>query len=153
MPSGFWIGGVQVTGDATGGFLIGRIDFLLSPGDVSGFFSLEQMSCRCTSSDITVNLNFQNFIREVLADMDFAMELRPPDGGSEALLDIRESAGLPIFMGSRRLADVTTFVAVTLANSDGRVLTFHAEGYIWTPQAMNVSGGIQRPSNGLYSGH
>lgn len=153
LPSGYWIGGVQSFGLAGGGINTARIDFLLTPGDLSGFFSLEQMSCRVTGvGDITVRLGFQNFIREVAADQAYGIECRITNGATEAFMDLRERSGLPIFLGSRRFANTTTFISAQIANSDGQVLTFHCEGYIWTPQAMNIQGGLQRPANGLYSG-
>lgn len=66
-------------------------------------------------------------------------------------MDGRMSSFLPIFLGRQRFAGVSCHMTFAIPNNaDGRVLTMQVQGYIWTPQAANVNGGLQRPSAPLY---
>lgn len=155
LPSGTWFGRVQLVGDASGGIMAAQLDFT-KVGSLfnSRFYSLE---------DFIATKNQQT-------NVDAGLEIRnmgdPGQSGnpriysaffvtSNPLAVVQPQAVVPLrglFLGQQQLVSSVSGLILTLANSNGILVTMFAEGYFWAARAVNAPGGPSRPVQGLYSG-
>lgn len=154
FPAGWWWGETQTIGDASGGTIIARIDFSRSPeGQYFGnFLSLEQVMVRSSRlGSAIVRLRTQNL--DVMENNpEYLGLLQQFPGGTPVALDGPTlAAWRGLFLGRQRFRSSTTFVAVdTINDEEGAVLTFHAQGYFWTPRSAQAPGGPQTPATSIY---
>lgn len=153
FPEGYWFARGTVTGDATGGVM--ALDLVFTAAAItslnSRIYSLEQLSLtQGDNTDRTYELRGLNMTGLPLAfTHNYAIEVRGLPGGGGAL-DLRELAGLPLFLGSQNEVGTTQSVSLIIDNVNGLTYRAEGEGYWWGPRSVLIDGGPQRPPTGLY---
>ncbi len=155
LPIGWWWGETLTIGDLSGGTIIARVDFNISPpigGYFGNFLSLEQVVVRSTRLGATsVRLRTQNLdVQE--NNPEWLGNLAQFPGGTPLALDPETlNAWRGLWLGRQRFRGSTTFIAVdTINDEDGAVFQFFPQGYMWSPRSAQAEGGPQRPSLGGY---
>lgn len=156
LPEGMWMGGGAVLGDATGGTSVITLHF--NPGsDVvsSRIYSLDQLAVY-TDLGVSENVVMEQFNLGGPPSLAvgfrgfYRLDILSLFGLGVSALQTRDAAFLPLFLGAQEDAAQTSQLAVTGINTDGRTLTFEAQGYWWGPRSILVPGGPRRPADGMY---
>lgn len=159
LPAGMWHFRLSGLGDATGGILavLARFQVTGSPSP-SQLWSLEQLMVNSTTSSTVIDARFLVENMDLVPEMgstgalsDTYALLLEPDTFGVALR--RNLAQLPLFMGQPIDNSLNSGFQVNVPNVDGLSLAMRAQGYFWTPGAINSLGGVRRPVDGLYSGY
>lgn len=151
LPSGFWeVDGLSI-GDGTGGTNGIQVNFAFAtePRN-SQFFSLEKLSISHATAAIA-GIIFFNL--DILSDgrvLRYNLPLVANEAGPAAL-NLSDMVRLGLFLGRQDQAASSTNMFVAVTNDTGEALTLKAGGYIWGARSVAVSGGPQRPQQGLYS--
>lgn len=152
LPSGTWTAQTLSVGDGSSGQ--NEIDLVFSPSAApfdSQYYSLEHFAVTTTLQTNTQgDLRIINLGAFILARA-YSFGLLRDAANSEAHVQGRSYALLPIFLGQQQAQATTTLVAFRLPNIDTEVLTFSGEGYYWSVRSLNAPGGPSRPVQGLYS--
>lgn len=154
LPSGYWSTAAIGIGDATGGLMAIQINFSRATSQRnSQFYSLEQLAIwQQVSGSNSGILRFGNWDlgrgsgidRSFLIRLIAGQQATSPAAGED--LDYLKG----FFLGRQFNPNTTTDMIFILDNIDTRVFNLRAEGYVWGARSVNVSGGPQRPSTGLY---
>ena len=157
LPIGSWVGAGIVTGDMSGGDLFVDLVFALASQTQrsSTLYSLEQVFIAATSSLVgPALLQVVNFDPDpaVNANWFFHIVMTNTEGTVSAALPSELAALRGLFLGSQRSPATETLLSLGMDNSDGQVLRFKAEGYMWSPRSITTEGGPQRPPSALYPG-
>lgn len=157
LPIGIWRASVVTVGDASGGLMIGRINFAVEGDPLSGeIFNLEQLTSFISDSTTrfgfftTINMapgQGSNFVNRI-----WRLEWRDTDAaGAGALADGLPI--LPIFLGGRQLISSSSpsSLDVKLVNLTAAAsLSVTAMGYIWSGRSVLAEGGPLRPASALF---
>ncbi len=155
-PEGMWMGGMTVTGDATGGLMVATLHFNVATDVISSrIFSLEAIGgSNGTVANVDAALEVVNLGGPLsLAPLGFRRIYRVFFRGVTSFGAALELGGLsfmPLFLGAQQEVTVTSQIALSKPNVDLQVQTFEAEGYWWGPRSVLQEGGPQRPPTGLY---
>lgn len=160
LPSGIWFSHLDVTGDASGGFVETQHDFqVTTPGPpVSQFFSLEQFSAviDTEAANRTLLLTSLNFGtgNPNIQDIEFSYLISMPaiTGTGEAAVEAHQAAAIKrIFMGRPDLRGASANITARMTNI-GVGVTLHVTmmGFVWNPGAIMSREGIRRPLGGLW---
>jgi len=155
-PIGFWQASLQVTGDGTGGFLAIDLIFQQANGGArvnSQMYSVERFAASGSeATNRVVQLRSSNMGGPAPTSFQQRYALLLEDAGATIGSASRpdSQAICPWFLGSQRLAGITTGISLLTANIDTITFEFEAEGYRWSPRSVLVDGGPQRPPTGLY---
>ena len=157
FPDGIWTSQQTVIGDASGGEMVIVHEVLLLTEPFSALMlTLEQF---------TLDDNANAADQVVLEILGF--EEHNPIGNNNLIMafqtlttditvDAFGPAGMlqrPLFLGrADRTSGQPTQLSVRMNNRDGIALRDALYGYYWTPGAMNVPGGPQRPPGSLFGG-
>lgn len=154
LPIGIWAGLPQAAGDASGGSRVLRIEF--NPGAAprdSQFYSLEAMTvddADTTAKAFRLRMENISIASQPLVNRVIAGNLIAGGLGLTLAIPSFEIAGFKQFLGTQRIAGVTSAVSVEMVNVDLAVCNFYAAGYIWGVRSLNAVGGPQRPPGGLF---
>jgi len=156
LPVGMWFAQGSTVGDASGGDMTVRLQFIPAEQPVSGrWYNLEQLELQATTF-VAVNgfLRIQNLgnIGPVgLVNRLIHLRLEPVDDGTSNALGAEPGVKLPLFMGRPGVPTLNASLDLGIQNlGAGESLTATAQGYIWQPRSLMAEGGLRRPIDSLY---
>ena len=159
MPAGWWAAKSSVLGDVSGSLMSLDIRFSSATEPATSLmYSLEQYNVnvsRATALFCRLDVGlFDGFPTQastgsVVTFYAFVLTTDPSASG-RAGMDPRDSAFLPLFLGAPQ-KDTTVVLGTDMDNVDATSLSVFAQGYFWTPGAINAPGGPQRPATSVYA--
>jgi len=158
MPAGLWVAKSSVLGDASGSLMSLDIRFSTAALPATSLmYSLEQYAVnvsRDTALDCRLDIGlFDGFPTQastgaVTVFYAFFLTTDPSNSG-RAALNLRDHSFLPLFLGAPQ-KDTTVELGTDIDNVVATSLSVMAQGYFWSPGAINAPGGPQRPPNSIY---
>lgn len=158
LPAGYWAAKSSVLGDGSGSLQSLDIRFTPSTGGTNSLmYSLEQLMINVTRNtlpDCRLDLaNFDPFPSQastgaVTVFYAFPLVVDPANSGRLAMSP-RDMTFLPLFLGAT-IKDANAEIGVDVDNVTATSLAVFAQGFFWTPGAINAPGGPQRPPNSVY---
>jgi len=154
FPIGSYIGWMNGTGDVSGGDIFLQLIFEPEAQNVTGrYFNIEAIEVFVeeeTSLDIGLTiLGFSPLFDGAFTNRQITVPLNNHTFGAAAI-NTGNLLARPIFLGSKELAQSASIVQAVTNNSDGRILNFWLEGYIWDARSTQAPGGVRRPPDALY---
>jgi len=159
MPLGLWAVFGSTLGDASAGLLTTapRFQNAGGPGN-SLLYSLEQVAINTTVSGGGINVSM------AVANMDFlplsgstgarseVHVFSLQDNGAALGSSLRPDLAIikPIFLGAPRQNGLSSGINFAMTNTAAISLAVKAQGYYWSPGAINAIGGPQRPPGSIY---
>ncbi len=155
LPVGAWITQGVLAGNATGGAV--QMNFLFQFGNNplnSQLYSLEQFTAE-TNASVTEVADFETINMDRLTPnlvLPVTRQQFPviADGIGSAIAQLGDMAGLPFWLGGPNTALLECSIRFQFTNTNLRVYTVSAQGYIWGPRSVTAPGGPQRPPNGFF---
>jgi len=154
LPEGVWRAFGRATGDATGGFLLLQLDFQKQTDPLSSrMWSLEMLAATADLSIAQLGVTATN-LGEVLGaapltGTGYVMSMANTDGQNE-LLQGRDLAFLPWFLGAPRNQGVQAGIGLRTGNTNLMNLDVWMRGFVWGPRSQNVEGGPRRPLGSVF---
>jgi len=152
LPAGIWGSEDQATGDPSGGVLA-VTTLLSSTQQKSGnIFNLEWLHVQTNGNSSELgSIEIIGAAAPLSITPEILFQLRDTAFGSPALEFNLNS--LPIFIGWQDRVGTALSLAITIANTDNRVLTVSVGGYLWSPRSRGVIGGPKRPAGTLWGNY
>jgi len=157
FPLGLWAVHVSTLGDGSAGLLTTAPTFQRTgqPGNTL-LYSLEQLGLATSlAGGIGVDLNLENFDDLPLNGSTGAVSDVYPftliDDGifTGSSMPLKEGLFKPFFLGAPRQNALNASLNFAMANT-AVSLSVKAQGYYWSPGAINAVGGPQRPPGSIY---
>ena len=155
-PIGYWMGRLEVTGNASGGEL--GIDLLFQTAFPavrnSQLYSVERFAVTSTeATDRIARIDVVNMGGPGNAGFRhrYAVLIRSIGNVPNAGAGIPEQQALcPWFLGSQGIGGTSASLSFLTTNLDGETFSLEAEGYRWSSRSVLIDGGPQRPPTGPY---
>jgi len=158
MPLGLWAVHVSTLGDASGGLMTAspRFQQANEPGNTL-LYSLEQLGLGTTIDGgqpavmIIENMDGLPLNGSTGAQTDVYNIPLVDNGtliGSSA--QFGNLLNRPFFLGAARQNNLNAGLQFATVNSDANSIVVKAQGYYWSPGAINAVGGPQRPPGSIY---
>jgi len=158
LPAGVWHFRLAALGDGSAGNLSVVAAFQITGRrSPSQLWSLDQLMVNSTTSASTIDARLQIVNMDEVPEMGstgalsdtYSLALNPDTFGVALR---RQLAQLPLFMGQPINNGLNAGIQVDVPNPGATSLNMRAQGYFWTPDAINADGGVRRPPDGLFAG-
>jgi len=157
LPIASWIAQGGVAGDASGGAVIMNFLFQQSADKrITEMYNVEQASLD-TSDNLLRRVGLETLNMDALSPdrpaspQKWFLDVNSVTGISGTALNVRDLAGLPIWLGAPFLPAGSSAAGLRFqfSNIDLILYAITVQGYIWGPRSVLAPGGPQRPPNGF----